>query len=283
MIDEIAYQNKDILFKVLTKNYKDRTLKGLGLDLPEIEKVLPSDFPKITAKEFRADNIFLLKNKSILILEYESTIKKDNFTKYLRYVLAVLETYFEQEQAVDIILAVIYTGDIKSAPVDYNLHCLRFNIEQVFLSNFDAHKIYSTLKSKIESGGQLSDEDVVRFIILPLMETGNENKQVLIEKSVELAESIRDEEQRYDILLGMVVVSDKFIDRACFRKIKEKLDMTNIARFYEEDKQQAIKEAVSQAVTQAVTQERAKILDFVRQGYSVDEVEKMLVQEEDKV
>ena len=76
MTDEIAYQNKDILFKVLTKTYKDRTLKGLGLDLAEIEKVLPSDLLKITAKELRADNIFLLKDKRILILEYESTVKK---------------------------------------------------------------------------------------------------------------------------------------------------------------------------------------------------------------
>ena len=277
MNDEIAYQNKDILLKVLTKNYKDRTLKGLGLNLPEIEKVLPSDFPKITAEELRADNIFLLKNKKILILEYESTVKKENFAKYLRYILAVLETYFEEERASGIIVAVIYTGDIKSAPKNYNLDCLSLNIEQVFLSNFNSNEIYSSLKSKIESGGQLSDEDVVRFIILPLTEAGNEKKQVLIEKSVVLAETISNEEQRYNIILGMIVVSDKFIDRACFQRIKEKLAMTNIARFYEEDKIEAVK--------QAVTQERAKmakILDFVRQGYSVDEAEKMFFQEEDK-
>ena len=79
----------------------------------------------------------------------------------------------------------------------------------------------------------------------------------------------------------MVVASDKFIDRDCFQRIKGKLAMTNIARFYEEDKQEAVK----QAVTQAVAQERAKttkIIEFVRQGYSADELEKMFVQEEDK-
>ena len=147
---------------------------------------------------------------------------------------------------------------------------LSLNIDQVFLSHFNSDEIYSSLKSKIESGGQLSDEDVVRFIILPLMETGNEKKQVLIEKSIELAESISNEEQRYDIILGMLVASDKFIDRACFKRIKERLAMTNIARFYEEDKQKAIKEAIKEAVT------------FFRQGYSADEVEKMLLHEEDK-
>ena len=54
--------------------------------------------------------------------------------------------------------------------------------------------------------------------------------------------------------------------------------MTNIARFYEEDKQEAVKEAVKQALNQ----QQAKIIDFFRQGYSADEVEKMLLQEEDK-
>ena len=76
----------------------------------------------------------------------------------------------------------------------------------------------------------------------------------------------------------MLVASDKFIDRACFKRLKEKLAMTNIARFYEEDKQEAVKEAVKQALNQ----QQAKIIDFFRQGYSADEVEKMLLQEEDK-
>ena len=88
--------------------------RTLGLNLPEIEKVLPSDFPKITAEELRADNIFLLKNKKILILEYESTVKKENFAKYLRYILAVLETYFEEERASGIILAVSTQAILKA-------------------------------------------------------------------------------------------------------------------------------------------------------------------------
>ena len=65
MPDGIAYQNKDILFKVLSQNYENKSFKVLGLNLPKIKKVLPTNLPKIFANELRADNIFLLEDGRI--------------------------------------------------------------------------------------------------------------------------------------------------------------------------------------------------------------------------
>ena len=45
----IAYQNKDVLSKVLGETYKDKSLSVYGLDLPPIKAVLPTNLPAIQA------------------------------------------------------------------------------------------------------------------------------------------------------------------------------------------------------------------------------------------
>lgn len=43
--EEIAYQNKDITSKVLAENFKGKTFRVYGLDLPEIRGVHPTNIP----------------------------------------------------------------------------------------------------------------------------------------------------------------------------------------------------------------------------------------------
>jgi hypothetical protein len=219
----------------------------LGLDLPKIKKVLPTNLPRISATELRADGLFILEGDIILVLEYESTVKRDDFVKYLEYMLAVLKNYFEDEKITDIIVAVIYTGDIISAPSELKFKSLSLNIEQVFLSKLDTNAIYSDLKAKVESGTALSDEDVVKFIVMPLTEPVKNKKQEIIEKSINLAIDLRDEDQRDFIILGILVATNKFIDEEYAKKIKELIYMTKVALVYEKEKNEAVKEAVREA------------------------------------
>jgi len=251
MGDGITYHNKDILLKVLSQNYKDKSFEALGLKLPKIKKVLPTNLPKITATELRADNIFLLEDDRILIVDYESTIKQENFIKYMEYILAVLKMYFKIDKKVyNIVVAVIYTGNIKEAPNQLNLDSLQLNIMQVFLSNFDTAELYTDLKRKVESGERLSDEDIMRFIILPLTEPVADKKQELIEKTVELAKGVSDEQQQIFIIAGILVATDKFINKEYSNMIKGWISMTKVARLFEEEKIEAVNNAVSNALSE---------------------------------
>ena len=249
MGDGIAYQNKDVLLKVLSQHYENKSFEALGLKLPKIKKVLPTNLPKITATELRADNIFLLEDERILIVDYESAVKQENFIKYMEYILAVLKMYFNSEKKVyNIIVAVIYTGDIKRAPNRFNMDSLQINIMQVFLSKFDTNELYADLKRKVESGKVLSDEDIMKFIVLPLTEPITSKKQSLIEKSVELAKSVPDEQQQIFIIAGILVATDKFIDKEYSNMIKRWISMTKVARLFEEEKIEAVNNAVNNAV-----------------------------------
>ena len=70
--EEIAYQNKDITSKVLAENFKGKTFRVYGLDLPEIREVLPTNIPVVKANELRLDNLFELADHTVAIVDYES-------------------------------------------------------------------------------------------------------------------------------------------------------------------------------------------------------------------
>jgi hypothetical protein len=230
---EIVYQNKDVLLKILSENYKNKTFSAYGLNLPPIKEVLPTNLPALQVNEKRADNIFLLADDSILILEYESKADSQTALKYGHYAFRVAETYFK-EKIPKIIIAVIYTGDVTHAPGSLDLGSVKLSWEQVFLAKMNGEVIYADLQTKIANKMPLTEEDVLNFIILPL--TQKKNKQKFIEKTVTLAQEIRDEDTQSFIVAGILTAADKFIDKLYSKNMRRWLTMTKVGRLIEEEK-----------------------------------------------
>ena len=255
MADGITHTNKDVLFKVLSQNYKDKSFAVYGLNVPKVKRLLPSSYP-VVSTEHRAENVFLLEDDSLLILEYESQALTANFLKYLRYIYSSVEKLrAEGLKITNVIVAVIYTGDISTAPAIYDIGALRLQVEQVFLTQFDSDKIYADIKTNLEAGVQISDDDIMRLIVLPLTQPEKDRKQQLIEDTVNLAKQIKDEVQQMFILAGILTATNKFIDRTYANQVKEWIKMTQVARLYEEEKIEAVNEAVNKtrAETRAET------------------------------
>ena len=235
MSDDIAYQNKDIIMKILSQNYVDKSLNVYGLDLPKIKQVLSSNLPALKLNEMRSDNIFLLEDDTILIVEYESSDKKENLFKYGHYAFRVAERYLELHgKLYKTVIVVIYTSEVEKASSKLDLGAVQLSVQQVFLSAFDSKSMYQELSQKVVNGEPLTDDDVMRFIILPL--TLKNDKQKTVEDTVELAKNIKDEPKRAFIIAGILVSADKFIDKEYSRQVGRWLTMTKIGQFFEEEK-----------------------------------------------
>lgn len=76
----------------------------------------------------------------------------------------------------------------------------------------------------------------MKLVILPLTIPGTEGKQVMLERVVELAEQVKDNEQQIFILSGVIVASDKFISREYLEQIRRKINMTQLGQMYEKEK-----------------------------------------------
>ena len=248
MADGITNQNKDVIFKILSENYANKSLSVYGLDLPPIKQTLPTNLPALQLDEKRSDNIFMLANDDILILEYESSGSSKNLIKYGHYAFRVAEVYYKGKVR-KIIIVVIYTGDVETAADSLDIGCMQLNIRQVFLSAFDGNKIYAELERKVQAKERLSGEDVMRFIILPL--TAKNDKQQLLEKTVNLAKAIEDDQEQMFIIAGILSATDKFIKKDYSNKLKEWLQMTKVAQLFEEEKLKAVAEVKKEAKAEA--------------------------------
>ena len=236
MSEGIVYQNKDILFKILGQTYKEKSFAAYGIDLPPIRELLPTDLPKIAANEKSIDNLFLLEDGTYAIVDYESVYKKANKIKYLNYIARVMEKYFKEDETFNLRLIVIYTSDVQSAEPMLETDCFTLRTEQAFLSHIDGEAAFDEIQGKLQSGIPLADDDLMRLVILPLTVPGSEGKQEMLEKVVDLAEQITDEEQRIFTLSGVIVASDKFIDREYLDQIRRRISMTQLGQLYEKEK-----------------------------------------------
>jgi len=250
MSSGITHNNKDVMFKMLSQSYENKSLAVYGLKIPKIKRLLPSNYPTVAATEIYADNVFLLEDGSLLILEYESSPTWHCFLKYNRYVIHAIERLKKEGIEVkNVIIAVIYTGDIKESASVFNVGAVSITIQQVFLSNFDTDEIYTSIRAKIESEESLTDDDIMRLIILPLTQPKNEKKQKLIEDAIDLAKKIQDEKQQLFVIAGILTATDKFIDQEYSEKVKGWIRLTKVARLFEEEKIEAVNIAVNAAVT----------------------------------
>ena len=236
MSEGIVYQNKDILFKILGQTYKEKSFAAYGIDLPPIRALLPTDLPKIAANEKSIDNLFLLEDGTYAIVDYESVYKKANKIKYLNYIARIMEKYFKEDETFNLRLIVIYTSDVQSAEPTLETNCFTLRTEQAFLSHIDGEAAFREIQGKIYSGIPLTDNDLMWLVILPLTVPGSEGKQEMLEKVVDLAEQITDEEQRIFTLSGVIVASDKFINREYLDQIRRRISMTQLGQLYEKEK-----------------------------------------------
>ena len=198
----INYNNKDILFKVLSQHYQNKSLAVYGLDVPKIKQLLPSSYPVVSATETHADTVFLLEDDtSVLILEYESSPKMTDFLKYNKYMTNTLEKLYSEGYMIkNVIVAVIYTGDVTSAPSEFNVGSLCIRVQQVFLSRFDTDEIYIGIRAKLDNDAILTDDEIMKLIILPLTQPDKALKQKLIEDTIDLAKQIQDELQQLTVM-----------------------------------------------------------------------------------
>lgn len=217
------------------------------MDIPEIVEILPTNLPAVEANEMRLDNLFRLKDGTIVIVDYESTYSYADKIKYLNYVAQTTKRYgLSEKQNHPVRMIVIYTGSIRrgTTRADVDMGCLQFTVEEVFLSDLDAQEIETRFQRKIHSGEILSDEEQMQFIILPLVHKTKEEMQDCIVRCFEMAKKIDSPEIQRFLLSGLIVFTDKVIRREDSERIKRWIEMTKVGRLFEEEKQKAVQEAI---------------------------------------
>ncbi|WHE06073.1 hypothetical protein PGH24_07770 [Thermoanaerobacterium thermosaccharolyticum] len=141
---DISYQNNDIILKSMAQEFKDKSLKFYGINVPKIVTVIPADLPVIEVKEDRLDFIFLLEDDSLLHMEFQTTNKKADIKRFLQYDARLYGKYERKIRTV-----VIYSGKIEEAISRLDVGSIIYKVDQVFLAKYDGDKIYKELNEKL--------------------------------------------------------------------------------------------------------------------------------------
>lgn len=273
---KIAYQNKDITSKVLAENFKGKSLRVYGINVPKIVQVLPTNLPQIEANELKIDNLFLLEDGTVAIIDYESEYKEKNRNKYINYISRVLKRY-ERENKLDVTIRmiVIYTADVTRDEVKshHNVGAMTLEVESAFLSEIDSKEVMERLTRKVNAGETLTDEELMEFIILPLTYKDKERKQFALKESFDLAKNLKDDDIMTFVLTGLLVFADKVIDEELSKQVKEWIRMTQVGRLYELEKEEAVEEERIEAIKTLLQKDCSKefILDL---NYTEEEITK---------
>lgn len=237
-MSEIAYQNKDITSKVFAEKFKGKSFKIYGLDIPKIKQVLPTNIPQIKANELRIDNAFLLNDDTVAIIDYESTYKSENKHKYINYINHIADCYSKEwNKSFRIRMIVIYTADVEKNNTEdiLDVGCLKLEIESAYLSEINKEEISLRLKSKVNKGIQLSEEELMEFIILPLAYKGNDSKNNAIKEAIDMAKKIQEDDIKIFLLSGIAVFTDKVIKAEYAEEIRRLLGMTKVGQLFENE------------------------------------------------
>lgn len=260
----IAYQNKDIVSKLFGQQMKGKSLSLFGLksDLKVVD-VKPTNIPIVQARELRMDNLFELEDGSVAILDYESTYKKANFTKYGRYIMDVIDRYLKEGKEPDIHMMVLYTADIDKTKDSFDRTACNIRTEASYLIGVPSDEWLEHVRTCI-ADKNMSDEVFMHLVLLPLTYKGEEKKQEAIKECVNLARQIPDKELESSALAGILTFTDKIITKETQRYIKEVLSMTQVGKMLmdEADMKRAKKTARNMLKRGDSPEEIAKILEL---------------------
>ena len=257
----IAWQNKDIVSKLLAEEFRGKTFAVYGIDVPKIAEAKPTNLPAVEANELRLDNLFYLTDGSVAFVDYESHYSEENKVKYLGYLARIVKRLYNELKRIPLIrIIIIYTADVERGSTKPTLFAGSFSMEltEAFLIDQDSAAIWMSLKEKIENKARLSDEDLMRMVIYPLTFKGNDLKRQAVTDIITLAKGMKDKQRMAFALKLIYVFSDKFITDEDADRIKEVLTMTKVDRLYYEEKRKAIEEntrKVTEEVTEQVTGE----------------------------
>ena len=116
----------------------------------------------------------------------------------------------------------------------------------------------------------MTDEELMELMILPLTVKGKKEKQPVIISAVELAKRIADRKQALEALAGILTFSDKLIDEAYKRQIKEEMRMTQIGQMLiDEGMEKGMKKGIEKGMEKGI---QALIEDNREDGVSEERI-----------
>jgi hypothetical protein len=224
-MQQIHHQNYDLAFKEAFSLFENRSLAFLGIDLPRITGFMETEFPEVETHDDFLDLTFWLEDNTILHLEEEVHLSRDDLVRFAHYDLRLYARY---KTMIHTIVLTPFTG---SAGVQIlNTGNLQYSVTQLTLGNRDGDELIEKIQSALKRGEEVNE---LELIFLPLMKSSLP-VDALLRKTIELSKEIPNIIVSRKICELSLVVSNRIVDKDILEELWEELRMLKVIKFAEE-------------------------------------------------
>ena len=96
------------------------------------------------------------------------------------------------------------------------------------MRDFNGDEMFEKIKTKIENGEEVTKQDLMGLVLVPLMKHKNGTAEV-ISDTINLSEKINDDEDKAQVQSMLYLLAEKFIkEHEKLNQIKERISMTRL-------------------------------------------------------
>lgn len=251
-MDKKTKNIEDAIMKSIMDVFKEDALKFFGIK----SKIIASARTELKNLQITTafmDYTFLLDDNSFIHLEFQTTDKKDDLSRFLAYDAAL---HYKEDKPVNTI--VVYSSNVKKAVTSINIGSIKYSVKAFYMNSIDGDKKLEYLSNKIHNNEILTKQDILALVFLPIMKSAKD-KTYRIVNAITLSKEIQNKENQNNSLALLYAFAEKFVSSENMNQIKEVFQMTELGKLL---KQEGLKEGLKEGLAKGLKQ--GKLQELIR-------------------
>ncbi|MDR1687406.1 MAG: hypothetical protein LBS21_02185 [Clostridiales bacterium] len=197
-------KTEDIIMKSIMELFKGDAIKFFGVD-KKIVSVERTEFTQIKASQKTDDWMLIAEDGSYIHVEFQTTYSLEDLS---RFMLSDAMLYFKERKPIKTI--VVYSSDIKETITAIDAGALQYGVEAFYMVKLNGDKAHEEIKAKIDAGAELTKQDLMSIVFLPMMKS-EFDKVKSLERSILLSKEIKTETMQAQIQAMIELLAEKFV------------------------------------------------------------------------
>ena len=245
-------KHEDAIMKMGFGYFRDTILGKLGIHY-EFDSNAPTELIELTIHTWYMDFTFLTKDGFYVHIEFQTT--ETDRMDLLRF--RAYEAVLGNQTGKDVLTYVIYSGGIRHARTELNCGFYTYQVEGIYLSDYDADELMKRLKEKKIEGESFTEDDFASLSLVPLM-TSKNNRKNSIKDAILLAKQTESLTAQNTIAI-LYTLADKFLNQMELQEIKEVVAMTRLGQMiFDDGVEQGIERGSLEKLTELVVKRMQK-------------------------
>ncbi len=217
----VSPQAFDVLFKLYGELLSSALPVRFGIDLPPVVRPFPTELARLELREERLDNVFELRDESLLHHEYQGKYTAGVLPRFLSYDVAL---YLATKLTIHTVI--FYGPKVRRAPTELNIGAVQYKVHNVFLGQDDGDEMLAAIRRTLDEGRPLSPSQQVDLVFAPIMGQKQRSQARMCRDAFDQAQRITGEQDKRKAMGAILALSYHVLERPAFDKLMEALAMS---------------------------------------------------------